>query len=78
MYVFVGEELSHRGQSAPTSSSVRTLRSLLNLSRTSVRPTAVRVQTRENDFICDQMSTGRFYKIARCVELAQQRAHERG
>ena len=67
LYLFVGEELSSRGQSGAESSlSPRNVKELLNLTthKSGIRPAATRIQTVENGFRCDQMSTGRFYKIS--------------
>ena len=77
MYLYLGEELSARGQGAESAAAPHALRALLNLSFVQ-RAAAVRVQTAENAFRCDQMATGRFYKMARCVELAEAHARTRG
>ena len=77
VYIYLGEEVSARGQGAEASAAPSKLRALQNLSLVQ-RAAAVRVQTEENAFRCDQMATGRFYKIARCVELAEAHAKSRG
>ena len=68
-YLFLGEELSGRGQGAETELAT-TLRTLRELPATR-RAIATRIQDHENSFRCEQMSTGRFYKIARCAEMVQ-------
>ena len=68
LYLFFGEELSARGQGAETAASAQAVRSLRELPATR-RAIAMRIQLKENDFRCGQMSTGRFYKIARCAEM---------
>lgn len=77
-YTCTGEELSGRGQGVEATAAPQTLRALLNLSFVQTRAARVRVQTEENAFRCGQMATGRFYKMARCAELAEARARERG
>ena len=62
-HVFVGEELSARGQEE-TSDLLSTALALRNAS---VNATQVRVQFRENRFLCGQMTTGRFFKMASCA-----------
>ena len=72
-YLFLGEELSGRGQGAEAD-TLATLRRLKELPAVK-RAIGTRIQQRENAFRCGQMSTGRFYKIARCAEMISRHAH---
>ena len=73
LYLYLGEELSARGQGPDSAASAASLRALASLPSTR-RAIATRIQTEENAFRCAQMATGRFYKIARCVEMVKAHA----
>lgn len=72
-HVFVGEELSERGQSLQTNDLLSTALALRNATANATR---VNVQFRENNFLCGQMTTGRFSKIAGCARVALAHAAE--
>jgi len=70
-YLYVGKELSKRGQDGLTTKHAPGLVAALR------RATLFQFQYEENTFTCGQQSTGRFYKQAQCANmvLAHQASH---
>ena len=71
-HVFVGEELSARGQATMTVDDAGPLAKALQ------NATRFRLQFDENPFTCEQQTTGKFYKIAQCAHMVQAYALETG
>eukprot|EP00438_Fugacium_kawagutii_P009210 Skav205372 [mRNA] locus=scaffold4386:84915:85931:- [translate_table: standard] len=62
-HLFVGTELSARGQSALPKSAAE------NLSVALMHATQFQFQYTENDFTCEQMTSGRFFKVSQCASM---------
>ena len=62
-YLFVATELSMRGQVALGRENATDMAHALSNS------TAFQFQYQANDFTCDQMTTGKFYKLSACMKL---------
>jgi len=69
-YLFVGNEISVKGQRALQLADAVQLRQFTALAIES------KFQMVENNFSCGQMSTGSFYKIARCAQMVEQHARQ--
>lgn len=64
-HLFTSVELSARGQRNLSTDAAHDLQRALAAAK------AVRFQTTENPTTCDQMTTGKFYKIQKCAELVE-------
>ena len=62
-HLFVGTELSKRGQSGLSKADAQ------NLSLALEYATQFQLQYTENNFTCDTMATGRFFKLAECAKM---------
>ena len=62
-HLFVGTELSKRGQSGLSKADAQNLSSALGYA------TQFQLQYTENSFTCDTMATGRFFKLAECAKM---------
>eukprot|EP00435_Cladocopium_sp_Y103_P004645 s204_g1.t1 len=62
-HLFVGTELSQRGQSGLSKADAQDLSSALEYA------TQFQLQYTENHFTCDTMATGRFFKLAECAKM---------
>ncbi|KAL9181663.1 hypothetical protein ACHAXT_012006 [Thalassiosira profunda] len=71
-HLFVGEELSMRGQHALTKEDAAGMAAALGNS------TAFRLQYQENEVTCGQMTTGKFHKIAACMEMIDEYSQKEG
>jgi len=69
-YLFVGEEISVKGQKALQ------LAKAIQLRQFTAQAIEAKIQMVENNFSCGQMSTGSFYKIARCAQMVEQHARQ--
>ena len=67
LHVFLGEELSVKGD---TTQADGLLSTALALRDASANATEVRVQFQENRWMCGQFNSGRFFKIASCARAA--------
>lgn len=62
-HLFVGTELSKRGQSGLSKADAQNLSSALEYA------TQFQLQYTENRFTCDTMATGRFFKLSECAKM---------
>jgi len=69
-YLFVGTEMSVKGQRALKLADAVQLRQFI------AHATETKFQMVENNFSCGQMSTGSFYKIARCAHMVDKHARQ--
>ena len=71
-FLFIGNELSAKGQLGVSTSQASALALALD------RAARVRLQLTENAYTCDQKSTGRFFKLAQCVAMVRDYGRESG
>ena len=71
-YMFVGKELSARGQEAVEPDQAPAM------ARALAQSTAFKFQYQENDFTCDNQANGKFHKIAECAKMVDAYSKENG